>query len=85
MGGDKNRMNERQRVKGGEGWYQVCSKDRQTDRLGGRQDHECQTEYSNVMYRWEEMVEGKAEKEMEGVVQPNPYRLPASLWNLNIE
>ena len=31
------------------------------------------------------MVEGKAEKEMEGIVQPNPYRLPASLWNLNIE
>ena len=43
MGEEKNRMNERQRVngrkgksKGGEGWYQVCSKDRQTDRLGGR-------------------------------------------------
>ena len=84
MGGEKNGMNERQRVKGrkgkskgGEGWYQVYSKDRQTDRLGGRQDHECQTEYSNVIYRREEMVEGKAEKEMEGVVQPNPYRLPA--------
>ena len=43
MGGEKNGMNERQRVKGrkgkskgGEGWYQVYNKDRQTDRLGGR-------------------------------------------------
>ena len=26
----------RRKLIGGEGWYQVCSKDRQTDMLGGR-------------------------------------------------